>query len=336
VVVTEYAGQAVLPRFGGPEYETMATMGSYCGVDSMDAVSLANQMCNQFGLDTISCGATIAFAMECFENGVIGLEDTGGIDLHFGNADSLIKLVELIARREGIGNVLAEGSEKAARMIGKNASDFLITTKGQEMPAHMPQHKRMMGLVYAVNPFGADHESAEHDPYIEEGADEVAQARLKEIGFTQPQPPGSITDEKVRFLSVSQRAYAAFDTYCLCNFVFGIGWQVYGVEETAEALRYATGWEDLDAEEVLRVGERRINMMRAFNAREGFKRDDDKLQKKFFEPLKGTGPNAGVHYTRQEFEQMLETYYQLAGWDPKSGNPGKQKLESLGLEWIPT
>lgn len=334
VVETEFAGQKVLPRFGGPEYETMATMGSYCGVDTMHAVSLANQLCNQYGLDTISTGATIAFAMECFENGVIGLEDTGGIDLHFGNAESMVKMVELIGKREGFGNVLAEGSERAARIIGKNATDYLITVKGQETPAHMPQHKRMMGLLYAVNPFGADHMSGEHDPFIEEGADDLAQARLKEIGFTKQQPPGSITDEKIHFMAVTQRAYSAFDTYCLCSFVFGVGWQLYGVEETAEMLRYATGWEDLDVDEVLKVGERRINMMRAFNAREGFKRDDDKLQKKFFEPLKGTGPNAGVHYTPQEFEHMLEEYYRFVGWDPKTGNPSKEKLASLGLEWI--
>jgi aldehyde:ferredoxin oxidoreductase len=334
VVETEFNNTKVLPRFGGPEYETMATFGSYCGVDDLHAVSLANQLSNQLGLDTISCGATIAFAMECFENGVITLEDTGGIDLHFGNAVSMVRMVEMIGHREGFGNVLAEGSEKAAAIIGKNASDFLITAKGQETPAHMPQHKRMMGLLYAVNPFGADHMSAEHDPFIEEGADAMAQDRVGRLGFTEQQVPGSITDVKVQFMAKTQCAYSALDTFCLCSFVFGVGWQLYSPEETAQMLHYATGWEDLTADEVLEVGERRINMMRAFNAREGFGREQDGLKKKFFKPLLGPGPNEGAHYTPEQFEHMKDVYYEYMGWDPKTAVPSRAKLESLGLGWI--
>lgn len=333
VVETEFMGRKVLPRFGGPEYETMATLGSYCGVSNMHAVTLGNQLCNQYGIDTISCGATIAFAMECFENGVLTLDDTGGIDLHFGNAESMVRMVELIGKREGFGNVLAEGSERAARAIGRGAERFLITCKGQEMPAHMPQAKRMMGLIYAVNPFGADHMSSEHDPFIEEGSDDWAHKNLAELGFTQFQPPGSITEEKIRFLVKTQQAYSAYDSFALCSFVYGVGWQLYGPLQTVEMLRAATGW-DLTLDEFLQVGERRINMMRAFNAREGLTRENDTLQRKFFEPLKGTGPTAGVHYTPEQFEWMKDTYYRYAGWDPKTGNPTREKLDSLGLEWV--
>ena len=334
VVETEFNGGKVLPRFGGPEYETMATLGSYCGVDSMHAVSLGNQLCNQYGLDTISCGATIAFAMECFENGLITLEDTGGIDLHFGNAESMVKMVELIGKREGFGATLAEGSERAAKIIGKNAEDYLINAKGQEAPAHMPQAKRMMGLLYAVNPFGADHMSGEHDPFYEEGeSDEIAQARLAQLGITELQEPGAITDDKVRYLATTQRAYSAYDSFDLCSFVYGIGWQLYSPEETAQMIRLATGW-DFSLEEFLRVGERRINLMRAFNAREGLTREQDQLSKKFFKPLQGTGPNAGVHYTEGEFEHMKDVYYEFVGWDKETGNPTPDKLESLGLGWI--
>ncbi len=333
VVETEFMGRKVLPRFGGPEYETMATLGSYCGVSNMHAVTLGNQLCNQYGIDTISCGATIAFAMECFENGVLTLEDTGGIDLHFGNAESMVKMVELIGTRQGFGDVLAEGSERAARMIGRGAEKYLITCKGQETPAHMPQAKRLMGLIYAVNPFGADHMSSEHDPFIEEGSDDWARKNLAELGFTQMQPPGSITEEKIRFLVKTQQAYSAYDSFSLCSFVFGIGWQLYGPEQTVEVLRAATGW-DMTLDEFLQVGERRINMMRAFNAREGLTRENDTLQKKFFEPLKGTGPTAGVHYTPEQFEWMKDTYYRYAGWDPVTGNPTREKLASLGLEWV--
>ncbi len=238
VVETEFMGQKVLPRFGGQEYETMATLGSYCAVSDMHAVALGNQLCNQYGLDTISCGATIAFAMECFQNGVLTLEDTGGIDLSFGNAESMVTMVEMIGKREGFGNVLAEGSERAAKIIGKGAEDFLITSKGQEAPAHMPQAKRMMGLIYAVNPFGADHKSSEHDPFIEEGSsDDLAQGRIGELGFTQLQEPGGISDEKVRYVAKTQQVYSALDTYSLCSFVYGVGWQLYGPEETVAMLR---------------------------------------------------------------------------------------------------
>jgi aldehyde:ferredoxin oxidoreductase len=335
VVETEYLNQKVLPRFGGPEYETMAAFGSYCGVDNMHAVALANQLCNQYGMDTISCGATVAFTMECFENGLLTLEDTGGLDLHFGNAETMVKLVEMIGKREGFGNVLAEGTERAAKVIGRNALDFLITAKGQEMPAHMPQFKRSLGLIYAVNPFGADHMSSEHDPFYEEGnADEMAQRNMAQLGLTELQPPGSITAEKVRMAYTTQKVFSALDSFALCMFVYGVGWQLYSPLETVEMINYATGW-DMTLDEFLQIGERRINMMRAFNAREGFTREQDNLTKKFFIPLKGTGPTAGVYYKPEEFEFMKDTYYKLAEWDMTTGNPTPAKLSALGLDWLP-
>jgi aldehyde:ferredoxin oxidoreductase len=169
VVETDYKGAPVMPQYGGPEYETISTMGSYCGISDLKAIALANQICNQYGLDTISCGATVSFAMECFENALITEKDTGGIALQFGNSDALVRMVELMGKREGFGAVLADGSERAARHIGKHASDLLITVKGSESPAHMPQAKKSLSIIYAVNPFGADHQSHEHDPYYEEG-----------------------------------------------------------------------------------------------------------------------------------------------------------------------
>ena len=334
VVKTEYQGTQVLPRFGGPEYETTATFGSYCGIDNMHAVALANQICNQYGMDTISCGATVAFAMECFEKGILGLEDTGGLDLHFGNAESMVKLVEMIARREGFGDLLAEGSARAAEKIGRGAEQCLIVSKKSEAPAHMPQAKRIMGLLYAVNPFGADHMSSEHDPFYEEGnQDEIAAERMKQLGLVTLQPPGKVTPEKARMVAVTQKLFSANETYCLCSFVWGVGWQLYGPEELVAMLKAASGW-DLTLDEVLKVGERRIVMMRMFNAREGFTRDDDSLSQKFFLPLQGTGQNAGVHYTPEEFEAFKDAYYQHMGWDVATGAPTAEKLAELGLEWV--
>ena len=157
-----FGDKSIDPEYGGPEYETLATFGSYCGVTDLEAVTYANQLCNAYGVDTISCGATLSWAIECFENGIITTDDTGGIELHFGDAEAMINMLEMTLNREGFGDILANGSAKAADILGKG-HDYLVTVKGQELPAHMPQVKRGIGLIYAVNPFGADHESSEHD-----------------------------------------------------------------------------------------------------------------------------------------------------------------------------
>ena len=163
VVEHKEAPYPLNPQYGGPEYESTSTLGCYCGVGDLVAVAKAAELCNMYGMDTISCGATIAWAMECFEAGVLSRQDTGGLELRYGNAEALVQLTEMIGRRQGFGDVLAEGSARAAARLGKG-QQFLITTKGQEAPAHMPQVKRTLALIYAANPFGADHQSHEHDP----------------------------------------------------------------------------------------------------------------------------------------------------------------------------
>lgn len=332
VVEAEYKGRKVEPTYGGPEYETISTFGSYCGVADLRAISLANQLCNAYGLDTISCGATIAFAMDCFEHGLITTADTGGIELRFGDADAMLAMVELIGKREGFGDLLAEGSARAAKKIGKNAEDYLITVKNTEAPAHMPQAKRTLGLHYAVNPYGADHQSSEHDPMIEEGAGDYYLNRLAQLGLTEVQPAGVMTDEKARFSYLTEVFYSALDSYCLCQFVWGPAWSLYGPVETVRLLQAATGWE-ITLDEIMRVGERRLNMMRVFNAREGFDRSDDRLPKKFLTPLIGTGPTAGTAWDAQDLEHYKDVYYGLAGWDVASGNPTRTRLAELDLEW---
>ena len=334
VVDTSFLNIKVEERYGGPEYETMAAFGSYCGVSDMDAVALANQICNQYGVDTISAGATIAFAMECFEKGILTLEDMDGIDLNFGNAEAMIQILKKIVQREGFGDVLAEGSVRAAQRIGKGAEDYLAVGKNQEAPAHMPQYKRALGVLYAVNPFGADHMSAEHDPAYElENTNEEDRQSLAEIGITDMQPAGELTPGKAQIVFRTQQSFSAMDSFSLCMFVWGISFPMYGPAEVVEMLQAATGW-DIDIDEFLRVGERRINMMRVFNAREGFTRDDDMLSEKFFRPLQGEGPNVGVHMQKDHFESIKDEYYRAAGWDVKTGNPIPEGLGTLGLEWL--
>ena len=146
----EVAVDGQISTYGGPEYETVAAFGPNCGVSDLQVIAKANEMCNAYMLDSISTGATIAFAMECFEHGLIGLEDTGGLDLRFGNADAMLTMVERIAKRQGIGDLLAEGSQRAARQIGGDAHFFAMQVKGQELPMHDPRGKYNVGVGYAI------------------------------------------------------------------------------------------------------------------------------------------------------------------------------------------
>jgi aldehyde:ferredoxin oxidoreductase len=334
VVETEYKGQKVDPIYGGVEYETIGTFGSYCGVNDLNAISLAHQICAEWGVDTIACGATIAFAMELYENEVINRGDTGGVELKYGNADAMLAVLNQIVRKEGFGAVLAEGSERAAQTIGRGADEYLITVKGTELPAHMPQVKRSLAVIYAVNPFGADHQSSEHDPLYTpvDGEPNLYLTRLAKLGLTSPQPMESLNAEKVKFAFETQKNYSFLDTATLCQFVWGPAWTMYGPDEIVRMTRAVTGW-DVTIEEVQQVGERRINMMRAFNAREGAGRDNDTLPKKLAQPLKG-GASDGFFVSKEELDAALDVYYELAGWNKTTGNPKEEKLAELGLEWI--
>jgi len=316
------------PLYGGPEYETVATLGSYCGVNDLTATCKANEICNKYGLDTISCGATIAWAMEAFEARAITSNETGGLDLEFGNAEAMVKLTEMIGRREGFGDILAEGSARASQRLGRGA-EFLITAKNQEAPAHMPQVKRSLALIYAVNPFGADHMSSDHDPSYEEGFENFKK-RLEVLGLTQPQKPRSLGPEKVNFARKTQHFYSLLDSLNLCQFACGPSWQLYGPVEIVKMLQAVTGW-DVTIEELLAVGERRLNMMRAFNAREGINRNQDTLSEKFFEKTLKGGPSDGWKIDRVEWEAARDEYYRQCGWDVKSGEPTRHVLDRLNL-----
>jgi aldehyde:ferredoxin oxidoreductase len=333
VVEVQEGKYKIDPQYGGPEYETLGTFGSYCGISDLVAISLANQICNENGVDTIACGATIAFAMECFEKGIITTKDTGGINLNFGNVESMLKVLDLIVNNEGpLGQVLSQGSERAAKVFGNGADECLITVKGAESPAHMPQAKRSLGLIYAVNPFGADHQSSEHDWMIEEGmASDLYMERLAMLGLTERLPALSLGPDKVKFAWLTEVFYSMLDTLELCQFVWGPGWTLYGPAETVELVKSATGWQ-VSLDELMAVGMRRLNLMRVFNAREGLDRKADKLPKKFFKKLEGNGPTAGIALTHDEIENALDEYYRLAGWTRK-GVPTKDSLTKLDINW---
>jgi aldehyde:ferredoxin oxidoreductase len=331
VEVTEGPYQ-VDPHYGGPEYETTSTFGNYCGISDLSAIAKANEICNKYGMDTISCGATIAWAMECFENGKLSTEDTDGLELRFGNAEAMVKLTDMIAKREGFGDILANGSAGAAEIIGRGTDEFLITSHKQEAPAHMPQLKRSLALIYAVNPFGADHQSSEHDGSYE-GESVSYPDRMALLDLTEAQPKLSLGPEKVRYARRTQYLYSAMDSVNVCQFVYGPAWQLYGPQEMLNLINDVTGW-DVTIDELLSVGERRLNMLRAFNAREGIDREQDKLPEKMFKKALKGGSTDGVKVDQAEFEAALDEYFRQNDWDVETGIPSRYKLEALDLAWV--
>lgn len=325
VVRVDEGPYSVDPRYGGPEYESIATLGSYCGVSDLEAIAYANQLCNMYGMDTISCGATIAWAMDCYEQGLLTDDDTGGIALRFGDAEAMVELVRMIGEREGLGRLLGEGSAYAAEALGIG-EDLVVAVKGRELPAHMPQVKRTMSLLYAVNPGGADHTVCEHDTSYRGFPEGMAQ-----LGLYDPQPSTVLNREMVRYAVYSQQIISAVDAVCVCKFVYGPAWQLYDLDQWIEALRAITGW-NVSLWELMKVGERRLNLLRAFNAREGVGAEADTLPHKLTVPLEG-GASDGVAVTKDEFDRAKALYYQMAGWD-EQGMPTSGKLQELGLDSV--
>ena len=322
------------PEFGGPEYETCSVFGSYCGNTDLGDICRANQLCNMHGIDTISCGATIAWAMDCYENGILTSKDTDGIELKFGNGKSFESLILKIARREkGIGDLLADGSARAAKTLGKAAEDLAVTSKGQEWPAHMVQFKPNLAVNYAVNSFGADHQSSEHDPALMAPDDDQNWIWPNLLAKFEKVPAyGILDDNKAKFAFVTQMFYSMMDTLCLCQFAWGPAWQLYGPEDLVLFCKYAVDW-DTSIDELQEIGERRMAMMRMFNAKIGFDRKDDTVPKKAFLPI--TDAAGDTHQlTEEAFEEALNSYYKYAGYDIKTGAPTEATLKRLGLGWI--
>lgn len=326
VVEVEDEPFQVDPQYGGPEYETIGEFGSICGVNNLEAVSKASQICNMYGMDSIQTGGTIAWVMDCYTSGILTKKDTNGLEMNFGNAEAMVKMTEMIAKREGFGDLLAEGVDLAAVKLGPESEKLSVTVKGNVLPAHMPQPKRSLALIYAANPHGADHMSSEHDPSY--GG---YPKRMEALGLTKPQPMQTMNEEKVRYTYVTEAYFSFLNSLGVCQFVWGPGWQLYGPDQTMKLIKVVTGW-SFTVQEALEVGERSINMMRVFNKREGLTEKDDKLPEKMFQPLKG-GATDGTRIDPAELEIALTTYYSIAGWD-KNGVPTPERLALLELDWI--
>jgi len=326
-VVKAEGPYSVDPAYGGPEYETFGSLGSTCGVDDIIAISKANELCNKYSLDTIGTGVTIAMAMEAFENGLLTLKDTDGIELRFGNGEAMVQMVEKIAHREGLGDILAEGTLEAARRIGKGAEKFAVHVKNQAYPMHEPRYKRALAIAYATSPTGADHCHALHDSGLvnpdENGF--MSNQRLRSMGILEPLPLESLGPEKVRALIYNQTIEVARNCLLVCLFV---PWTIC---EMARLVQAATGW-DVSGVEIEKAGQRAWTLARVFNLREGLGAKDDWLAERSFGPTT-SGALADGGIDPGALKEAIHTYYAMWGWDRETGTPLPERLHELGIGW---
>jgi len=313
-------------RFGGVEYESLAAFGSMLEIDNLPAIAYANQLCNLLGLDTISTGCVIAFAMECFDKGILTTEDTGGKSIGFGDVDALIWLIKQIAAREGIGDVLSLGVKRAAEKIGRGADRYAFHIKGQELGLHDGRGKTGMGLGFALGATGGDHIETPHDVAFQ--GDGIS--KLFPLGLLDPVDPVKTDAAKVRFFHVGQKAWGINNLLGLCNFC-SVPIHALTFSRLEEAVRAITGWDTSLYEIVLGV-ERANVMSRVFNNRCGFTPDDDTVIRRWFEKMP-SGPLKGMRFDPDKFRGWIDLYYEMSGWDSE-GRPTRGKLVELGLDWL--
>jgi len=306
--------------YGGPEYETLAGLGSNCGISNLKAIVKGNELCNAYSLDTISTGGVIAFAMECFEKGLLSKKDTGGIELRFGNDEAMLRTIELISRRQGIGDLLAEGTARVARKIGKRSEAFAMHVKGLEPGMHEPRLSAGFGLINMVNPIGADHGGSLPDFAA---FSEPRIVKLHHLGIVESLPSDDISPLKVAYAKLVQSTRILNDCLVMCAFVD------YTLDKLAEIVAATTGWET-GGMELIRVTERVLTTARLLNLRDGFTSADDKLPERFYQP-KTNGALDHQCLDRNKLEESKRYYYTLMGWDV-SGVPLPQKVEELGIE----
>jgi aldehyde:ferredoxin oxidoreductase len=315
--VDEHSGTDV---YGGPQYEAVAALGSLCMNADPVAIAVANALCNAYGMDVISAGACIAFAMECVERKALTAEDIG-FDLRWGDPDAVIRLVHMIGERQGIGNLLAEGVKRASEQIGKGSEAWAMHVKGMEVAMHDPRGKKGVGLSMATCHRGPDHMECLHDEAFERGNG------FPDLGLVEPMSRMA-TEGKPRMVKVTQDYWGVLgDCVCVCKFPMGPGRPLTPKLLTA-ILNAITGW-DLTLDELLTAGERVFNLCRMLIVREGASRKDDTLPERFGKPMPA-GPTAGETVTATELQSMLDEYYRLRGWS-NEGVPLKETLDRLGL-----
>lgn len=300
----------------GPEYEAMGVFGSMCLNDNLESIAYANFLCNEYGMDVISTGSSISFAMEAFEKGILTLQDTDGIELAWGNVEAILAMIRKIGDRVGIGELLGQGVRKAADVLGKGSEEFAMHVKGLEIPMHDPRAFFGFGPTYATSPRGACHLHGYIGGFDGAGV-------MPEAGLNEPQEPHALKG-KGFLAKIVQDYCSVMQSSIICFFT------LYSVTPTdlAKALTAATGV-SYDAQEIFKIGERVFNLQRAFNNRFGLTSADDILPGRILTSTIG-GPNEGIV---PNFEEQMKEYYELRKWED-NGNPSKEKLHELGLDFV--
>jgi aldehyde:ferredoxin oxidoreductase len=301
-----------------PEYETLAAFGNSLCNDNIEAVIKANDICNRSGIDTISVGGTIAFAMECYQKGLITLKETG-LDLTWGNADSIVKITEMMAKREGFGEVLADGVNKAIEKIGKASEPFAMAVRGRTLPYHDPRNAPARGSIYIMDANPANHTISAASSTLEAGGSLGVDPALQTV---KTQAYGEY-DKKGSAYSIGMEFNKLLDSAGLCSLYFLNS----PAPPLAELIAGVTGW-DFSWAEALKSARRILTLRQAFNAREGITPDQFEMPERLKQPHT-VGPTLGV---KIDFEAARDSYFRAMGWDPKSGKPYKQTLVELGLE----
>ena len=297
---------------GGPEYETLAALGSNCLVDNLEAIAKANELCNRYGLDTMSTGAVIGFAMEAYEKGLISQKDTGGLELKWGDGKALVKMIEKITKREDIGKLLGEGVKLAALGIGKNSTEFAVQSKGLSPSYHDPRCFFSYAINYATYSRGPCHNGSQSHSCEKT-------TTQPDIGINEPQDRHQV-EGKAEFTIKLQNLMCLFDALVLCKFMHNSG--AIKVRSMLDFLNYVTGF-NMSIEEFMKVGERIFNLQRLYNARCGISRKDDTLHPRFLTLKRERGELPPIG-------KLLSDYYEIRGWS-EEGLPVDEKLEELNI-----
>jgi aldehyde:ferredoxin oxidoreductase len=303
----------------GPEYESLGALGTMCDIDNLGAITLAHFLCNEYGLDVISTGNTIGFAMECFEKGILTKENTGGLEFNFGDADLVIDLIPKIAKRDGVGDLLAEGTRNMANKLGKDSIRFAMQVKGLELPAYDSRAAKITGLAYATANRGGCHITG----YIEGPAFLAMPFMIVEdamVGDSLKENP-----EDTRVVKDFEDAFGIFDAIGGCKFMG----MVLTSQDWASLIEKLLGY-TFTAEDFAKTGERLYNLARVYCVREGITRTDDTLPARLLEEPLPEGPAKGQVVN---LDPLLDAYYEYRSWDKKTGKPTKEKLIELGLDW---
>lgn len=301
-----------------PEFESMYSFGGQTGNDNLDSIITADRLCDELGLDTMSAGVTIGFAMELYEKGILTSADTEGIELNFGNSEAMISLISQMSYREGLGAILADGVKVAAEKIGKGAEKYALHIKGMELSGYDVRGAKGHGLGLATSYTGADHNRS--------------YAFQEIFGIPVPKEVDRFSTEGKGWLTKWNQDVRTATCDCppMCAFMLDMALPATALQNTADMVNGVAGL-DLTAEDVERVGERVNNLARVYNALAGFTREDDTLPERLLtEPIK-SGSSQGHYISHEDLNKMLDEYYAVRGWTSK-GVPTKEKLTELGLE----